>query len=177
MADPGWHQAPDGGWWWWDGVEWSIGPVPPAPPPHLDPALAAQRNRALMAWVLGLLLGVIGALIAHLTNNDPPGSLGRESAREALNVSLVLLVVQIPVFVILMALMVGFVASIDPNDDQIAFGGFYLAMAAVSLLSLPLTIFSWFAHIKGMIAAGRGEAYRAPLPFRFLKGEALPAEA
>ena len=107
----------------------------------------SQENRtmAMLAHLLGILTGVIGALVIWLINKDKPdASFVTDQAKEALNF-------QITIFI---AYMAGVVLSI-------ILIGFFVCMAA--------WVASVVLSIMGGMKANEGVAYRYPFALRLIK--------
>ena len=117
-----------------------------APPPAPDGAAPQdQRTMALLAHVLGIPTGFVGALIIWLINKDDSSKFFViDQSKEALNFQITMLIAAI-VSALLMIVLIGF-----------------LLLPLVGLVSL---VFSIIAAIK----ANNGEAYRYPFALRLIK--------
>ena len=115
------------------------------PPAPTGEAPQDQRTLALVAHLLGIFTGFIGALIVWLVNkDDAQKGFVNDQAKEALNFQITLLIASF-VSGILTLLLIGF-----------------LMLAAIGIANL---VFSIIAAMK----ANNGEAYRYPFTLRLIK--------
>ncbi|MDR3055407.1 MAG: DUF4870 domain-containing protein [Zoogloeaceae bacterium] len=117
----------------------------PVPPPSAIPSNA--RNTAMIAHLLGIITGFIGALIIWLINNgsDAPDDAGKAfivvSTKEALNFQFTLLII-----------------------------GFVLTVTFIGAFLLPvLWILDMVFSIVGAVSASNGKVYRYPMSLRLFK--------
>ena len=115
------------------------------PPPTAGEAPQDQRTMSLLAHLLGIVTGPIGALIIWLVSKDnPEKSFVTDQAKEALNFQITLIIAYF-ISGILTMVLIGF-----------------LLMAAIGIANLVLCI---MAAMK----ANNGEAYRYPFALRLIK--------
>lgn len=115
------------------------------PPPPAGAAPAEQRTMALVAHLLGIFTGFIGALIIWLVNKDDSSKpFVIDQSKEALNFQITIAIAYI-VSSILVVVLIG-----------------TLMLAAVWVANLVLCI---MAAVK----ANNGEAYRYPFTLRLIK--------
>ena len=115
------------------------------PPPPAGAAPADQRTMALVAHILGIFTGFIGALIVWLINKDDASKpFVVDQSKEALNFQITVAIAYI-VSSILVVVLIG-----------------TLMLAAVWVANLVLCI---LAAVK----ANNGEAYRYPFTLRLIK--------
>ncbi|MBI1901376.1 MAG: DUF4870 domain-containing protein [Planctomycetia bacterium] len=139
----------------------SLPPEPPAPPPPGDPPQAAttpppgtidaeSKQMAMLAHLLGALVGFIGPLIIWLIKKDKSPFVDYHG-KEALNFSLTLLI----------GYLITSVAYVGISMVTCGFGAF-----------LPLPLVVWiFQIVFGIIAclkANNGEYYRYPICIRMI---------
>jgi len=106
------------------------------------PAKGKETTMAVLAHILGIVVGFIGPLIIYLvTNNDP---YGKAQAKEALNFQITVLIGWI-IGGILTMVLIGTVV-----------------LAVVGIANLILCIMA-------AIAASKGEDYRYPFAIRLIK--------
>jgi uncharacterized Tic20 family protein len=122
--------------------------APPAPgvPPGYGAAAPSQQNpltMAMLAHLLGLLLGFIGPLIIMLTSGSQDPFV-KDQSTEALNFQLTMLLASIVSFVLAFVL-IGF-----------------LLIPVIVIGNLVLTI-------QGAMAANKGQWYRYPVCIRMVK--------
>ena len=118
--------------------------IQPPPAPGGD-APQDQRTMALLAHILGLFTGFIGALIIWLVNKDDASkSFVTDQAKEALNFQITLIIAAF-VSGLLTLVLIGF-----------------LLLAVIGIANLVLCI---LAAVK----ANNGEAYRYPFAIRLIK--------
>lgn len=123
-------------------------PAPAATPAPAAPTKAAGSDDnmlAMLAHLLGIVSGFIGALVIWLVKKDSPTV--EEHAREALNFQITVLI-----------------ASIVAGILWIILIGIFLS-AAVWIANIV------FCILAGM-AANKGQAYRYPFTLRLIKGPA-----
>jgi len=145
QTQPGWYPDPSNGQLrWWDGSQWGQfqqaggAPVPMAQGSGGDP-----KTMAMLAHLLGAFTGFVGPVIIYATSGDKDPFV-KESAAEATNFHLTILIGYLISFV-LMIVLIGFLT--------------YL------LLFVASVAFS----IIGAMAANKGEMYRYPWSIKFLK--------
>lgn len=115
------------------------------PPPPADGAPQDQRTLSLLAHLLGIVTGFIGALVIWLISKDDAAKgFVTDQAKEALNFQI--------------TLFIGYVIA------------WVLSFILIGLLVFPLLmianlVFSIIAGIK----ANNGEAYRYPVALRLIK--------
>ncbi len=115
------------------------------PPPPAGTAPAEQRTMALVAHLLGIFTGFIGALIIWLVNKDDSSKpFVIDQSKEALNFQITIAIAYI-ISSILVVVLIG-----------------TLMLAAVWVANLVLCI---MAAVK----ANNGEAYRYPFTLRLIK--------
>jgi uncharacterized Tic20 family protein len=117
-----------------------------APPPPVTVEVSSdQRTMALVAHLLGLFTGFIGALIIWLISKDDANkSFVTDQAKEALNF-------QITIAIALAA-------------------SFVLMLVLIGALLLPVVgLFSFVFSIVAAVKANGGEYYRYPLTLRLVK--------
>lgn len=115
------------------------------PPPPAGAAPAEQRTMALVAHLLGIFTGFIGALIIWLVNKDDSSKpFVIDQSKEALNFQITIAIAYI-VSSILVVVLIG-----------------TLMLAAVWVANLVLCI---MAAVK----ANNGETYRYPFTLRLIK--------
>ncbi len=182
-APPGWYQT-ELGQRYWDGSQWlsnppsaPAGPMagagyqgaqPPGRPayevPHPSGISSDDRTMGMLAHLLGLVASGLAPLIIYITKRDQSPFV-RHHAAEALNLFLTVMVV---VFGSLVVFFGGaaLIAIVSTEVAAAVFvAGYFLVimgLMAVSIGSLVLTI------IAG-IAANRGEWYRVPFCFHWVK--------
>jgi len=149
---PGWYPDPQSGQLrWWDGQQWGqfqqqAAAVPQAPMAGAGTVQNPQQM-AMIAHLLGALLGFLGPLIIYLTSGKQDPFVEDQSV-EALNFQLTILI--------------GWVIS-------------YVLAFTVILLIADLLIWPilWLGQIVfgiiGAMAANRGEWYRYPFSIKFVK--------
>ncbi|MDR1350393.1 MAG: DUF4870 domain-containing protein [Zoogloeaceae bacterium] len=106
---------------------------------------ADDKNLALLAHLLGIVLGFLGALVIWLINKDnPQKAFVNDQAKEALNFQLTLLIAY-------------FVSGA-------------LIIVVIGIFLLPVLVIGniVFCIIAG-IAAGKGTEYRYPITLRLIK--------
>jgi len=119
--------------------------APPPPPTSAGPVPSDQRTMALVAHLLGIFTGFIGALIIWLINKDDTTKpFVIDQSKEALNFQITIAIAYI-VSSILVVVLIG-----------------TLMLAAVWVANLVLCI---LAGVK----ANNGEAYRYPFTLRLIK--------
>lgn len=119
--------------------------APPPPPSSVGPVPNDQRTMALVAHLLGIFTGFIGALIIWLINKDDTSKpFVVDQSKEALNFQITIAIAYI-VSSILVVVLIG-----------------TLMLAAVWVANLVLCI---LAAVK----ANNGEAYRYPFTLRLIK--------
>jgi uncharacterized Tic20 family protein len=119
--------------------------APPPPPTSAGPVPSDQRTMALVAHLLGIFTGFIGALIIWLINKDDTTKpFVIDQSKEALNFQITIAIAYI-VSSILVVVLIG-----------------TLMLAAVWVANLVLCI---LAGVK----ANNGEAYRYPFALRLIK--------
>jgi uncharacterized Tic20 family protein len=119
--------------------------APPPPPTSAGPVPSDQRTMALVAHLLGIFTGFIGALIIWLINKDDTSKpFVVDQSKEALNFQITIAIAYI-VSSILVVVLIG-----------------TLMLAAVWVANLVLCI---LAGVK----ANNGEAYRYPFTLRLIK--------
>jgi uncharacterized Tic20 family protein len=119
--------------------------APPPPPTSAGPVPSDQRTMALVAHLLGIFTGFIGALIIWLINKDDTSKpFVIDQSKEALNFQITIAIAYI-VSSILVVVLIG-----------------TLMLAAVWVANLVLCI---MAGVK----ANNGEAYRYPFTLRLIK--------
>ncbi|MFW5852889.1 MAG: DUF4870 domain-containing protein [Nanoarchaeota archaeon] len=99
---------------------------------------------AMLAHLLGIFTGFIGALVIFIVKNDEKGSIVRENAKHALNFQFSLIV-----YSIISGILVFVIVGIP--------------------LLVALSIFALVAQIVGSIRAFEGNVYSYPLEIHFLK--------
>lgn len=116
------------------------------PPPPVGTAPQDERTLALVAHLLGIFTGFIGALIIWLVNKDanPAKPFVVDQAKEALNFQITVAIAWVACFI----LTIVFIGA--------------LLMPLVGLASL---VFSIIAAVK----ANSGESYRYPFALRLIK--------
>lgn len=144
---PGWYPDPQSGQLrWWDGQQWGqfqdAGGAAAAPMAGAG-AVANPQQQAMLAHLLGLLLGFLGPLIIYMTSGKQDPYVEDQSV-EALNFHLTMLIGYVASWV-LMFVLIGFLTI--------------LVVWACSI------IFS----IIGAMAANKGEWYRYPFSIKFVK--------
>ena len=114
------------------------------PPPPSGGAPQDQRTMALLAHLLGILTGPIGALVIWLINKDDASKgFVTDQSKEALNF-------QITVFI---AIVISWI----------------LAFVLIGLLLLPLVgLAALVFSIIGGVKANNGETYRYPFALRLI---------
>ena len=122
-------------------------PAPaPAPAPASASSASDDKTMALLAHLLGIFTGFIGALVIYLVKKDSSPFVERH-AREALN------------FQITMAIA--------------AFVGVVLTLVLIGIFVLiAVSIANIVFCILATLAASKGEEYRYPFALRLVKGPA-----
>jgi uncharacterized Tic20 family protein len=150
QAPPGWHPDPASGRMrWWDGQQWGpfqdegAGGAAPAPMAATG-AGGNPRTMAMLAHVLGIFTGFIGPLIIYATQSNNGDPFVKDQSAEALNFHICVSIAYVVSFV-LMIVLIGFLTF------------FVVWIGAI--------VFS----IMGAIAANKGEWYRYPISYRFVK--------
>jgi len=126
---------------WWDGAHWTQHA-------QLSTPTQEDRNKGMLAQLLGLFAGIIGPLIIYLIKKDESPFV-RHHASEALNFNITLLIgmmISLP----LMLVLIGFLTF------------FVIAIAGMVF------------QIIASIAANNGEWYRFPINIRMVPGAAPP---
>ncbi|WP_434779604.1 DUF4870 domain-containing protein [Neisseria sp. Ec49-e6-T10] len=101
-----------------------------------------SKNMALISWIGFLFFGFVPPLIMFLVKKDDAFSY--EHAKEALNVAITLFIAY-------------FICGI-------------LAFVIIGLLLIPIVgIYHLVVGIMGAVAASKGNIYKAPFAFRFIK--------
>lgn len=126
------------------------------------PDPGSDRSMGLVAQLLAMLGGIIATGIFYAVTKER-SQFVRHHATEALNFSITLTIVSFAVPLAAMALLVIGMLAIG---QAVAFGGFVLIFPLVMAVGLAALVFP----IRAMLAANRGEWYRYPLIFRFVKG-------
>jgi uncharacterized Tic20 family protein len=162
---------------WWDGTAWTAhvggsswqaaGPGVAAPRPDYsnqpwshDPA--SDRSMGLVANLLAMLGGLIGTGIFYAVTKER-SQFVRHHAAEALNFTITLTIVSFALPLGVMALLMG---GTFVFGRGVAFGGFFVLFP----LTMGIGLVALVLPIMAMVAANRGEWYRYPLIFRFVKG-------
>jgi uncharacterized Tic20 family protein len=102
-----------------------------------------ECNLAMLAHLLGIFTGFLGALIIWLVKKDQPGFVAEE-AKEALNFQI--------------TLAIAMAAS------------WMLSFILIGFLLIPLLfVLNFIFCILGAISASKGQAYRYPLAIRLVK--------
>jgi uncharacterized Tic20 family protein len=101
-----------------------------------------QRTLAMLAHLLGIFTGVIGALVIWLMKKDEGGFVENQ-AKEALNFQITLLIASV-IGMVLTLVLIGF-----------------LVLLAVAVASIAFSI-------MGAVKAYRGERYRYPVTLRLV---------
>ena len=115
------------------------------PPPPAGAAPSDQRTLSLVAHLLGIFTGFIGALIIWLVNkDDPQKGFVTDQAKEALNFQITITIAMLISFVLMIVIIGGLLAPL------------------VGILNL---VFCIIAAVK----ANNGEAYRYPFTLRLIK--------
>jgi uncharacterized Tic20 family protein len=148
QAPPGWHPDPASGRMrWWDGQQWGpfqdegAGAAAPAPMPASGTGGSNPRTMAMLAHVLGIFTSFLGPLIIYAMQSNDGDPFVRDQAAESLNFRICVSIV-----------------------------GVICAITIVGILLLPfLFIGAAVFSILGAMAANRGEWYRYPLTYRFVK--------
>lgn len=124
---------------------------------------SSERNWAVAVHLTALfnvvsapLLGLLAGIVAYVLTRDR-GTFVRDQAREALNL-------QITLFTTECALLIGACGGLYATGGVPSAPFFFLAGAA--LLAL---LGSFALGITGAMRASRGESYRYPFVFRFVK--------
>ena len=161
--------TPPPGWYfdgreqrWWDGVTWG-----PRAPDSSDRTLATLSH-------LGVVLGgFVLPLVMYLISDDERRPETRYHAREALNFQISFMVAYIAGFVLMFG---GFAVSglfSAAGGAEAAGAGIGLGVAgffAFFALILAVIIANFVFSITGAVRANRGDRYRYPVSFRFVKG-------
>ncbi len=118
--------------------------APPMDSPQPAPSNTDDKNLAVIAHLLGIILCVIGPLIIFVMKNDEKESFARRQAVEAMNFQITVLIAWI-------------VASV-------------LSCLVIGLFLMPII---WLATlilcIMAAVAASKGEEYRYPFALRLIK--------
>ncbi len=120
---------------------------PQVPPPGPDPQPAPvnvgdEKTLALLAHILGIVSGFVGALIIYLIATDKP--FAKQQAQEALNFQI--------------TLIIGWAASV------------VLMIVGIGVFLYPLVwVANLVFCIMGAMAVSKGEAYRYPFALRLIK--------
>ncbi len=128
-----------------------------------QPSPSGDRNWAVAAYLTALLNlfsaplpGLVGSFVAYALTRDR-GALARESAREALNLQLTLLVVEVALVISMFMAM--FSGGTDPMSAS-----FWVLLAGAIATVLASVVYS----IIGAVHASRGEVYRYPVVIHFV---------
>jgi uncharacterized Tic20 family protein len=116
----------------------------------------------LVANLIAMLGGIIGTGIFYAVTKER-SQFVRHHATEALNFTITLTIVA---FVLPLAMMALFVGGLLAFGEGAAFGGFFVMFP----LMMGLSVIGLVFPIMAMVAANRGEWYRYPLIFRFVRG-------
>lgn len=154
MPVPGWYPDPQGppAERWWDGTAWTAHTRVPAPPPVAADQARQWAAIAHLSALVGLVSGLsfLGPLIVYVVKRDEHPFV-RDQAAEALNFN-----ISFTIFIVALVLAT-----------------FVLFFLLVGILLIPVIILAALAWlvlvVVGALAASRGEAYRYPLTFRFMR--------
>jgi uncharacterized Tic20 family protein len=123
-----------------------------------------DRNWAIAAHLTALLNvfsaplpGLIGSIVAYALTRDRD-ELARETACEALNIQITLMIVELALVFSLLLVMVG-------RDFEGFPSSFWLLLSGAIACVVASVVFA----IIGATRAARGELYRYPLSIRFIK--------
>lgn len=169
---PGWYADAQGAWWWWDGRSWTDGAVAAAAGVGRARGRDGERTLALATWLVYLLAGgFIASLIFYVVCRDRP--FVRHHAAESLNLTLALLVIQVPAAVLVAPYYVEVLdAAFDGRTPGTAGSGFAIGL----VLLLVGGAANWAAGIAGAVQAHRGRWWRVPQPFHPVRGAVRPGE-
>lgn len=165
-AAPGWYPAGPGGQQrWWDGRQWGqlAGPVAPAPAPLTvsDANLWAALSHACF-FVLGIIgPAVIRATKGKIVTNSPQERFLRQQSTEALNFQISFLIAWLGGFIVLFMLAIGLGVVLAPLAAVI--------MVLMWLLLVAVWVGGLVYAIMAIMAGSKGEPYRYPICFRFIK--------
>lgn len=186
-APPGWYPT-EQGQRYWDGGQWLSSPPPGMPQApgmgtvgqgtvgqpmavdsnggwqHPSGISSEERQMAMLAHLLTLVAGFLAPLIIYFTKKDESAFI-RHHAAEALNLTItILLAIFGPMILFFGGAGLLAIASTDAAFALFAIGYllFFVIIFAVSIGSLIFTIMAG-------IAANRGEWYRIPFCFHWVK--------
>lgn len=167
---PGWYRDEPGQLWWWDGRTWSPGPAAPASEISgfaLDAQPAEDRDHAWIVWLASLAFfgpGWVVSLVFYFLDKDK--AFARHHAAQALNLHIITTVV-------------GTIGSAVFAFRWLDGGGSFsvgpLFVVAATILGLNV-VYSSVVSVVGLVQARRGIWWRAPLPFRPVKGAVAKGE-
>ncbi|MDR2872142.1 MAG: DUF4870 domain-containing protein [Xanthomonadaceae bacterium] len=113
-----------------------------------------NKTAALLAYVLSIFFGWLGALIMWLINKDKSDKeFATEHAKEVLNFQITLVFAYIAIFIL--SIILGFISG------KLA--------ALAGLLYLLIVLANVALCVMGALAANKGESYRFPFALRLIK--------
>ena len=182
--EPGWYADARGAWWYWDGSTWTAAPPAPgapgavpdapgvpaayAPYDHqaaLEAARRGERTMAMLVWVISLVAGFIGPLILYLVAGREKRFV-RHHGAEALNLAIVMTVLQLVVFAPMMFAIWEDIFPVDESTSAPPPGWFWIGfvvLMALAIVNLVLTI-------VGILRANSGAWWRVPIGFHPVRG-------
>jgi len=171
-APPGWYPT-EQGQKYWDGGQWTTQSPPMMPSAQMPPSMqplhpsgisSDDRTTAMLAHLLGIVVGILAPIVIYFMKKDQSPFV-RHHAAQALNLALTFLAVLFGLLAVVALLGVGVVLVIPDAGFGVVtllYIGFMFLLVAASIANLVLTIMAG-------LAANRGEWYRYPYCFNWVK--------